>query len=512
MPIILKTRQIVKKFGKLVANDHIDFEIKEGEIHALLGENGAGKTTLMNILYGLLSPDEGEIYIRGQKVKFKSPKDAIKQKIGMVSQNFSLIPALTVSENIALGNIPTKKFFLLDRDLLQKRVLSLAESYDFDVDPGKKIEELSAGEQQWVEILKAFYHNIKILILDEPTAMLISREVKELFKVLRSMISQKGRSVIFITHKLSEAMNCDRVTVLRRGKVILKENTNNITKEELTKAMFGERLSFPISSSLIIRKNINIKESHPLLEVKNLCVINRGLNVLKDISFNIFPGEIFGVAGVAGNGQKELIEVITGIRKAVKGKILLKGENITNYSPKLCREKGMRYIPEDRLKEGSFDNLSLAENLILGREDKPPFAQGFLLDYSSIRSFSKKMILNYDVKASSIKMIAKNLSGGNLQKLILAREISSDLDFLAAFQPTRGLDVRASRFIHQKLLEQKRKEKGVLLVSYDLDEILELSDRIGVMYKGRMVVVPPEKINVNEIEKIMVEGMKEECE
>lgn len=512
MTIILKTHQIVKKFGKLVANDHIDFEIKEGEIHALLGENGAGKTTLMNIFYGLLSPDEGEIYIQGQKVKFKSPKDAIKQKIGMVSQNFSLIPELTVSENIALENIPTKKFFLLDRDLLQKRVLSLAESYGFDVDTEKRIKELSTGEQQRVEILKSLYHNIKILILDEPTAMLVSREVKELFKILRSMITQEGRSVIFITHKLSEAMNCDRITVLRRGKAILTENTDNITKEELTKAMFGERMSFPISNSLIIRKNINTKKGHPLLEVKNSCVMNGGLNMLKDISFTIFPGEIFGIAGVAGNGQKELINVITGICKAVKGKIFLKGENITNYSPKLRRDKGIRYIPEDRLTEGTFDNLSLAENLILGREDKPPFAKSFLLDYSSIRSFSKKMILDYDVKASSIKMIAKNLSGGNLQKLILAREFSSDSDLIVAFQPTRGLDIRAYRFIHQKLLEQKRKRKGVLLVSYDLDEILELSDRIGVMYKGRMVVVSPEKINVNEIEKIMVEGMEEEIE
>lgn len=510
MSAILEMRRIVKRFGTLMANDHIDLEIGEGEIHALLGENGAGKTTLMNILYGLLLPDEGEIYVRGRKVKVRSPKDAMGQKVGMVSQDFSLIPALTVSENIVLSDIPTSNLFLLNRDLCRKRVLRLAESHGFELDPDAKVEHLSVGEQQRVEILKSLYQNIEIFVLDEPTAVLVSREVEELFRALRSMIEQGGRSVIFITHKLGEAMSCDRITVLRTGKVVLRENTKNVTKEDLTKAMFKEKLSFATPDSAISYARKNGKENRPLLKVKDLGATDaRGVSVLQGVSFDVFPGEIFGVAGVAGNGQRELAEVIAGLHKAGRGKVLLKGEDVTNCSPKSCRERGLRYIPEQRLKNGLFDNLSAADNLILGREDKPPFGGSLLLDFAAIRDFSKKAIARFDVKVGSIKTLAKNLSGGNLQKLLLARELGYDLDLLIAAQPTRGLDMKSYQFVHAVLVQQKTEGKGVLLISYNLDEIMELSDRIGIMYKGKMMVVLSQEIRRGEIEKTMVAGMEE---
>jgi len=500
MATILKMENIVKRFDGLVANNRINLELKESEILCLLGENGAGKTTLMNVLYGLWQPEEGAIYVHGQKVKFRSPRDAIRNKIGMVSQNFSLVPTITVSENITLGDIPKNKFFplLLDKKLATKKATELAESCNFNIDADIKVEDLSVGEQQRVEILKALYQGAGVLILDEPTAVLTSQESDELFKIMRSMTA-RGRSIIFITHKLREAMSCDRIVVLRAGKVVFERDTKSTSIEELTEAMFGKDTTSQVS------KKITTKKSATTLEVKDLFAKDdRGLTTLKNISFNIFASEIFGVAGVAGNGQRELAETIAGLYRISEGTILLKGENITHYTPKLRRERGMVHIPEERHKNGVFVDLPIYLNLILGREDKLPFSKNALLNYSEIFSFSKRMGKDYEIKMSSINMLAGYLSGGNLQKLVLAREFAWQPDFIIAAQPTRGLDVKTTNFVRRRLLEERKKRKAVLLISYDLDEIFELSDRIGVMFEGEMTVVDVNEYKRRDIEKMMI--------
>ena len=503
MAAILKMENIAKRFGEVVANDHISFEVEGGEIHALLGENGAGKTTLMNILYGLYPVDEGKLYIRGREVEFKSPADAIEENIGMVSQHFSLVPRLTVSENIVLGDIPTKRLFVIDSSLVRERVLHLAESCGFKIDADAKVEDLAAGEQQRVEIIKAIYRGAQILILDEPTAVLTSQEVKELFKMLRSMTSQ-GRSIIFITHKLDEVMNCDRITVLRAGRVVLEKKADSTTKEELVKAMFGGKVSFREY------KPSTAKERSVALEIKNLHAMStRRLSELKGISFDILAGEIMGVAGIAGNGQCELAEVITGLRKATQGRILLKGEDVTNCSPVLYKERKVAHIPESPAKAGSFSDLSIAENLIAGREHKPPFAHGLRLVYYAIKDFAKKMVSIFDVKTRSIDTLAKHLSGGNLQKLVLARELAWEPEFIVAVSPTMGLDAKTAELVRQGLSEQREKGKAVLLISQDLSELLALSDRIGVMFEGEMTIVPPEEVDTAKIERLMV-GLQDE--
>lgn len=504
MAAILKMENMVKRFGEIVANDHINFEVEGGEIHSLLGENGAGKTTLMNILYGLYEADEGKLYIRGREVKFNSPADAIKEDIGMVSQHFSLVPRLTVSENIVMGDIPTKRFFAIDSKMARERVLHLAGSCGFKINVDAKVEELAAGEQQRVEIIKAVYRGAQILILDEPTAVLTSQEVRELFKMLRSMTSQ-GRPVIFITHKLDEAMNCDRITVLRAGRVVFESDADSTTKEELVKAMFVGGVSYRE-----YQKPSITKERPVVLEVENLhAMSSRRLSELKGISFNILAGEIVGVAGIAGNGQVELAEVITGLRKATQGRILLKGEDVTNCSPVTYKERKVAHITDSPTKTGSFGDLSIAENLIAGREHKPPFAHGFRLVYSAIKDFAKKMVSIFDVKTMSVDTLAKHLSGGNLQKLMLARELAWDPEIIVAACPTRGLDAKTTELVRQRLLEQREEGKAILLVSQDLSELLALSDRIGVMYEGRMTMVPQEEANTGRIERLMV-GLQDE--
>ncbi len=437
---VLRMEHIVKRFGEVVANDDINFEVAAGEIHCLLGENGAGKTTLMNILYGLWQPDEGTLYIRGTRAKFKSPKDAINHKIGMVSQQFSLVPPLTVTENIVLEDIPSKNT-LVDMKEAEERVDALAKRCGFRINARSKVEDFSVGEQQRVEILKALYGGADILILDEPTAVLTSQETDELFKVLRSM-STHGHSVVFITHKLREALLCDRITILRAGKVVAQKVAKETTKDEIVQAMFKERVLFHEDSYTIRPTG---QEKTPILEVINLhAQDDRGLKVLKGISFRISDSSILGIAGIAGNGQRELVEVITGLRKATEGKILLRGIDITNLPPKLRRESGMAHIPEDQVRRGSFADLELSDNLILGREDKVPFIHDFMekyfpvLSYKQIQSFAKERISSYDVRAKSINDLARHLSGGNLQKLILARELAGEPDPIIAPSP-RGV-------------------------------------------------------------------------
>ena len=437
-------------------------------------------------------------------MKLKSPRDAIKQKIGMVSQHFSLVPPLTVSENIVLGDIPVKNSFRLNENLAREKVLALAESCGFKIDPQARVEDLSGGEQQRVEILKALYQGVDILILDEPTAALISQETEDLFKILRSMTSQK-RSVIFITHKLREALLCDRITILRTGRVVAEKDARSTNQAELLKGMFGE------SVSVLSCKPSSKKERPPFLEAKNLYVRNdRGRTAVEGVSFNVLSGEIMGIAGVAGNGQRELVEAITGLRKTQHGSILLKGEDIRGFSARLCRERGIAHIPEDRLKMGLLSDMAIHENLILSREDKIPFVYRFLLNYFPIlnfppvKRFAEERVSAYDVKTTGINMITRYLSGGNLQKIVLAREFAWEPELIIAAQPTRGLDAKTVEFVHQRLLEQREKEKAVLLVSYDLDEVLELSDRIGVMYEGKMAVFTCEEADRNEIERMMV--------
>ena len=501
---ILKMEHITKRFGELVANNDITFEVVEGEIRGLFGENGAGKTTLMNILYGLWHPDEGKMYIRGQSVKLRSPKEAIRHKIGMVSQHFSLVPTLSVTENIVLGDIPTNKF-MYDKKLAEEKVSALADSLGFKIDCQAIVEDISVGEQQRVEIIKALYHSVEILILDEPTAVLTWQETEELFKVLRVMASQ-GKSIIFITHKLREVLLCDRITVLRAGGIVLEKDASHVDEESLCCAAFGEPTSIYSTEGTHITA-----EGQALLEVKNLEVMNdRGLVALKDVSFDILPGEILGVAGVAGNGQSELVEVITGLRKATEGKIILKGKDIVNRPPRVSREMGIGHIAEEKHRRGSLGEMSIAENLILGREDRLPFVYQLLmkyfplLNYPSIKKFANDMTSNYEVKTRGINMQAKQLSGGNLQKLLLAREFAGKPRLIIAAQPTRGLDVKTIEFVHEELSKQRAEGKGVLLVSFDLDEILKLSDRIGIMFDGEMTVTHHGEIDRREIERMML--------
>ncbi len=507
---ILRVEGIVKKFGELVANDYVDFNLRAGEIHCLLGENGAGKSTLMNIIYGLWQPDEGSIYVHDQKVVFKSPKDAINHKIGMVSQHFSLVPLLTVSENVVLVDIPSQHFFQIDKDITRNKVLDLAESCGFKLDPQVVVEDLSVGEQQHVEILKALYKGAEILVLDEPTSVLTSQETEELFKVLRAG-KKHGRSTIFITHKLKEALLCDRITIMRSGKVICEMQANLTTEEELVEAMFGKK-----EQSVVHKEGASVvQKGHPLLELRDLSVRDeRGVNALKDVSFHILEGEILGIAGLAGNGQTELCEAITGLRKAERGSIILKGEDITNFTPRLRRERGMAHIPEDRLKLGSLGDMAISDNLVLGRQHEVPFIYEYLLrylpimNYVEIKRFSEKTVAAYDVRPRDISKIVKHLSGGNLQKMLLARELAWEPEIIITAQPTRGLDIKTLEFIHEVLLKQKEKGKAVLLVSYDLDEIFRLSDRIGVIFEGEITFMPPGEVDRRKIERMMVSSAR----
>lgn len=498
MEAILQMKDIVKRFDGLCANDGISFELRKGEILCILGENGAGKTTLMNTLYGLWPPDGGSICLQGKRVHFKSPRDAIRHRIGMVAQHFSLVPTITVSENITLGNIPTKRFSpFIDRRAAIERSQELARSCNFHLEMHRKVEELSVGEQQRVEILKALYHGAEILILDEPTAVLTDQESEELFRILRSM-TEKGRSIIFITHKMREAMSCDRVVVLRAGKVLFTGETGGTSAEELTRAMFGE------STGVSLARRSASQERTAVLEVEQLCVRDeRGLLLLKDVTFTVAAGEIFGVAGVAGNGQRELSEAVTGLCRCCSGRIRLNREDITNHPPKRRREKAIVHIPEERHRNGALLDLPVYLNLILGREDRRPFSRNALLEYPPIYEFSERMREEYGIKMASIRTLAGHLSGGNLQKLILARELASRHLLIVAAQPTRGLDVKTTHFVRRKLLEAREEGKAVLLISYDLDEIFSLADRIAVLFKGEMTVTSPEECGRREVEGLM---------
>ncbi|WP_026883942.1 ABC transporter ATP-binding protein [Clostridium akagii] len=480
MDKVMEMKHITKIFPGTIANDDVTFELLKGETHVLLGENGAGKTTLMNILYGLYQPEKGDIFFNGQVSKINNPNDAIKLGIGMVHQHFMLIDKFTVTENIILG-IEPKIGLKIDMKKAINDVKQLAEKYAFNIEPTAKIEDISVGQQQKVEILKALYRGADILILDEPTAVLTPQEIDELGTIIDNL-KKEGKSFILITHKLKEVMKMsDRVTIIRRGKVTGTVYTKETSIDELAELMVGRKVNLTVNKS-------EAKIGKDMLVVENLQVKNhRGILAVKGVNLTVRAGEIVGIAGVDGNGQTELVEALTGLIKPQDGKVMLDGKDIFNKTPREISDSGVGHVPEDRQKRGLILDFSLFENSILGLYHKLPFSKGIIMKYNEIRKHSQRLISEFDVRTPSDEVTAGSLSGGNQQKLIVAREISKNPNILIAAQPTRGLDVGAIEYIHKRIVEERDKGKAVLLVSLELDEILSLSDRIAVMYDGNVV-------------------------
>lgn len=479
---LIELRNISKQFPGVLANDNVSLDIEKGEIHAIVGENGAGKSTLMKILYGLYQPTYGEIYINGEPVKIKTPLDAINLGIGMVHQHFMLVPSFTVAENIVLGVEPRKNKVFTDYHEAVKIAEKLSEEYGLKVDPHAKVESLSVGIQQRIEILKVLNKGADIIILDEPTAVLTPQETEELFKVIRSLVDKLGKTVIIITHKLQEVLDLsNRVSVMRQGRMVGTLETKNANEQILAEMMVGREVLFED----LMRKNISKKE---VLKVKNIKARdNRGLIALKGVSFNLHSGEILGIAGVEGNGQSELLEVLTGLRLAEEGSILVNGVEAINKQPLEIRELGISHIPEDRLSTGLSREATLTENMILGFHRKEPYAiKGIHLNRKKIRERADRLIKEYDIRTPSQDVIADNLSGGNMQKMVIAREFSFDSEILIIAQPTRGVDIGAIEFIHKEIINKRNEGAAILLVSADLDEIFRLSDRIITLYEGEI--------------------------
>lgn len=482
MEKIIEMKEITKIFPGIIANNKVNFDLLQGETHVLLGENGAGKTTLMNVLYGLYQPESGEICVNGASTKINTPHAAIKLGIGMVHQHFMLINNFTVAENIILGMEP-KKGLKIDMKSAVLEVEKLSKTYGFNVSAKDKIEDLSVGQQQKVEILKALYRKAKVLILDEPTAVLTPQEIDELANII-SMLKKEGKSFILITHKLKEVMNMsDRITIIRRGEVIKTLSTKDTNIDELAEMMVGRKVNLKVNKS-------SREAGQAILEINKLNAEDeRGVKVVKDVDLTVKSGEIFGIAGVDGNGQSELIDILTGLRKAQSGSIKLNGKEMGGRSTREIMDEGVGHIPEDRHKRGLVLKFSLFENSILGLQNNKAFKNKFFLNYKKIKEHCRSLIKQFDVRTPSEEVTAASLSGGNQQKLIIAREIFKQPSLLIAAQPTRGLDVGAIEYIHKQLVSERENGKAVLLVSLELDEILSLSDRIGVMYDGKIVAV-----------------------
>jgi ABC-type uncharacterized transport system ATPase subunit len=498
---VLEVRGITKRFPEVIANDQIDFEIKAGEIHAVLGENGAGKTTLMNILFGLLQPDEGEIYIGGERVRFRSPLDAIDLGIGMVHQHRKLVSAHTVIENIILGHPRAGTVLNLNR--AKEEIKELCEKYGFSVDLRAKVWQLSEGEKQVVEILKTLYRGAKVLILDEPSSALTPFETEKLLASIQAMARDELAIVPFITHKLPIVLAIsDRVTVLRRGKVTARLETEHATEQSLAKEMVGREVIFRIERKSVERGN-------PVLQVENLSALSdKGLLALDDVSFSIHEGEIFGIAGVSGNGQQELADVLAGLRKAEAGRVIL-GETDITHSSSLARwQMGVGHIPCDRMQEGSIGDFSLVENTAMNFYFDADYSRRGIVDYGRIRELTEEIVSEYGVVTPSPDMKAKNLSGGNLQKLILGRVLSRKPRLLIASLPTQGLDVGATEFVRNKLMEAKMEKAGILLISEDLDEVLSLSDWVAPIYEGKLTGIIPGEEAERETVGAMMAGSR----
>jgi simple sugar transport system ATP-binding protein len=476
----LEMRQIVKRFPGVLANDYVDFDVQAGEVHGLLGENGAGKSTLMKVLFGLYQPDEGQILLDGRPVAVNSPATAIGLGIGMIHQHFMLVPTLTVAENVALG-LRSTRGFLTDLAQVTTRIRELAAAYGLHVDPDAYLWQLSVGQQQRVEIIKALYRGAALLILDEPTAVLTPQEVDELFVTLQQMTAD-GHGLIFISHKLHEVMQiCTRVTVLRDGRHVGTLPITQVSRHSLAEMMVGRPILPQPEKSLI-------EQGEARLELQDVWASSdRAQPGLRGVSLTVRAGEVLGVAGVSGNGQRELAEVIAGLRPVSQGHIHLAGRDVTHKSPREIMNDGLAYVPEERMKDGMIRDFSVSENLILREHDRPPYARASFLSFRAIERNCSGLVQEFSVKTPSLDTPVKNLSGGNIQKLVLARELSRRPQVLVAAQPTRGLDIGATEYVHGRLLQQREQGAATLLISEDLDEILALSDRIVVLYEGRIM-------------------------
>ncbi|NLY46447.1 MAG: ABC transporter ATP-binding protein [Tissierella sp.] len=479
---IIELKNISKQFPGVLANDNINLEIDKGEIHAIIGENGAGKSTLMNTLYGLFEPTSGEIYIDGNKVRFLSPLDAIKHKIGMVHQHFMLVPSFTVAENIVLGIEPRKNKLFINKDEAIKITEDLSKTYGLYVDPRQKVETISVGIQQRIEILKVLHKGADILILDEPTAVLTPQETQELFSIVRNLVDNLGKTVIIITHKLQEVLQLsDRVSVMRQGKMIGTLNTKEANEQILAEMMVGREVLF----DKLERKEVPHKE---ILKVQNIkAKDNRGLMIIKDISLNLKSGEVLGIAGIEGNGQSELIEVLTGLRSLEDGDIIVNDVSLINSTPKEIRNASIAHVPEDRLAMGLSKDASIYENILMGSQYNEEYTKiKIQLNNKKIKKRAKDLIKKFDIRTPSEDVLIGNLSGGNMQKVVIAREFSFNTEILIIAQPTRGVDIGAIEFIHEQIIEKRNQGAAILLVSADLDEIFRLSDRILTIYEGRI--------------------------
>ncbi|MGT2932729.1 ABC transporter ATP-binding protein [Streptococcus catagoni] len=503
---VIEMKGITKKFGDFVANDHINLTVRKGEIHALLGENGAGKSTLMNMLAGLLEPTEGDIIVNGKPVLIDSPSKSSQLGIGMVHQHFMLVEAFTVAENIILGNETTKNG-RLDLKKASHEIRELSTKYGLSVDPDAKVADISVGAQQRVEILKTLYRGADILIFDEPTAVLTPSEIQELMVIMKNLVKE-GKSIVLITHKLDEIRAvADRVTVIRRGQSIETVNVAGVSSKELAEMMVGRSVSFTTNKKPAEPKEV-------VLSIKDLLVTeNRGVPAVKNLSLDIHSGEIVGIAGIDGNGQSELVQAITGLRKASSGTITIKGQDVTHYSSRKITELSVGHVPEDRHRDGLILDLSLAENTALQTYYKEPLSKNGILNYNKINEYSRKLMQEFDVRGANELVPARGFSGGNQQKAIIAREIDRNPDLLIVSQPTRGLDVGAIEYIHRRLIEERDKGKAVLVVSFELDEILNLSDRIAVIHDGKIQgIVKPENTNKQELGILMAGGSIDEEE
>ncbi len=501
MAPVLELRGITKRFPGVLANDHIDLTVEKGEIHALLGENGAGKTTLMNILYGLYRPDEGEIFVNGQKLDVRSPIDAIKAGVGMVHQHFMLVPVFTVTENVMLGEEYVKAGGILDRKKAADKIREISNTYKLDINPDAYISDIPVGMQQRVEIIKLLFREANILIMDEPTAVLTPQEVDELFKIMHTMIEQ-GKSIIFITHKLGEVMEiADRITVIRGGKVVGSTTPGESDLNDLASMMVGRDVKLEVDKSASNPGNI-------VLEVDNLKVLDPlGAVAVDNMTFNVREGEVLGVAGVQGNGQTELVRAITGLTQAIDGKVLLCGEDITRFSPRKITEIGSAHIPEDRQKDGLVLGFPISDNLVLNTYYLDPNSKGIWMNQKIINENSRNLVESFDIRTPSPFVPASNLSGGNQQKVIVAREFSRPIKFLVASQPTRGLDVGSIEYIHKRLIQKRDEGCAILLVSTELDEVMQLSDRIAVVYRGKVLDILDAKNATKEIVGLLMAGI-----
>jgi simple sugar transport system ATP-binding protein len=496
----LELRGITKRFGSLTANDAIDLAVGDGEIHAILGENGAGKSTLMNVVYGLLQPDEGSISVDGREIKINSPLDALAAGIGMVHQHFMLIPVFTVAENIVLGHEKTKQFGILDLESARKEILRVSAEYNFEIDPDALVENLPVGLQQRVEIIRALIYDAKVLILDEPTAVLTPQETDELLRNMKKL-KAKGTSIVFITHKLREVKEAaDKITIIRRGKVVGTASPS-ASQEELASLMVGRPVSLDVDKN-------PAKLGGVTLAVSNLTISDHtGRSLVKNVSFEVRAGEILAVAGVQGNGQSELAESIVGLQEHVTGKIELEGKDITKASVRDALHAGIAFVPESREEDGLISSFSIEENLILDLHDLPPYAKGPVISQSVVSTQAEKLVKEFDIRAQSAKDPASSLSGGNKQKVVLARELSRPVKLVVASQPTRGLDVGSIEFVHERIIAERDAGRAVLLFSTELDEVSALADRIAVMYRGEFIAIVPADTSREELGLLMA-GVK----